>query len=72
MQARNTYDRSAISSGYISNKSALGFGAPIQEDDDFDDDNDEAYHEEEDAQVSLVCASQKGWQCRCISLFSLL
>jgi hypothetical protein len=51
MQARNTYDRSAISSGYISTKPGQGFSTPIQEDDDYDDDNDEAYHDEEDAQV---------------------
>ena len=46
MQARNTYDRSAISSGYIGGKSGVSFSQPIQEDDDFDEDNDEAYEDE--------------------------
>ena len=51
MQARNTYDRSAISSGYIGGKPGAGFTQPIHEEDDFDDDNDEAYEDDGDAQA---------------------
>ncbi len=50
MQARNTYDRSAILGGYIGT-SGTGLGSPIKEDEEFRDNDDEDYPEDDEPEV---------------------
>lgn len=51
MQARNTYDRSAILAGYTGT-SGTGLRGSFKEDDEFGDNDDEEYQEDDEPQVN--------------------